>query len=1168
MTYLLIGEAVALLLLYIAFRRRPRIFLCTAPVLLAAAVVGRAAYQYEHGQGGFRLGVDLVGGSILVYEVDSSKPGAQDVKGEELAAALKKRIDPADLYNITIRPVPGNPPRVEIILPTGGHHQQQAEAQAWHKLLDEAAQRWPAPDQSGNAYAAIGVGQKDALVQAIVDNTKDADRKQVEDWVAEHYRAETGTRRTLSSEDIERIRNLIRQQGRLEFRILANTTDDAAAIQRAQDWFQKPDKDLADLERNGQPPPPPRTVDGSLTFPVTLQGETHNYSYSWVEVGKEELDNLHLNNAAGTEQAKKLHPDWYARWEEVAKARDKAPIIYPGGDFLIYSRTISRYSHENRLLPSDERGGKKYEYFILTRNPLPNREVGGEFLAGVRRGPDNKGEWAVHFTFDAEGADRFYELTSLNRPSGSGQQSGFKRRLAIVLDGLIRSAPSIESPIRSQGQISGGFTAETVDELVGILRAGALPATLRPDPVSENTMGATLGEDTIRKGTQAVGLAFLAVLVFMLIYYRFAGMVACIALVANLLLTVAFMVLVNATFTLPGLAGLVLTLGMAVDANVLIYERLREERERGASLSLAIRNGYDRAFPTIIDTHLTSIFTAIVLYVVGNDQLKGFGISLTVGLIISLFTSLYMTRTMFDLWQAKNWLKKLSMMQLFHRPNIDFMGIRYYWFTATVILTILGAGLFVWRLPSASAEARTQESSILNIDFIGGTAYTGRLVKPATIDDLRNALRECGLPDLSIEQVFTSEDSGNGSRMFTVRTAERDFPTVQKAIYTHLKDFADANGEHNGLEMVTLSHYEISPDNQWADLQFTKPGTKQPDYASKEQVALLLRQEGLRDFKVVAGERYQLSEAALDNLRKEGVPEAAVKKLQPLVGKVFKTADDFQKALEGALGKDQVQEYRSKIDRQAAQSVEKGGRYSLLRVMQTGPNPVSRSELAAILEKARQAFDSSPQPERLENFDRQLAANTQQVALYAILASWVAILLYLWFRFGNWTFGAATVLCLIHDLFFTLGAIAVCHYLHGTWFGNLVALGDFKIDLPAVAALLTLVGYSVSDTIVVFDRIREVRGKNPALTPQMINDSVNQTLSRTILSSLTVWLVVIVLYIRGGEGVHLFAFVMIVGVVVGTYSSIYIASPLLLIFGEGTSKRAERARLQAAPAQA
>ncbi len=224
------------------------------------------------------------------------------------------------------------------------------------------------------------------------------------------------------------------------------------------------------------------------------------------------------------------------------------------------------------------------------------------------------------------------------------------------------------------------------------------------------------------------------------------------------------------------------------------------------------------------------------------------------------------------------------------------------------------------------------------------------------------------------------------------------------------------------------------------------------------------------------------------------------------------------------------------------------------------------------LAKVQQEFSNTPQPERLENFDSQLAADTQQKALYAILASWIAILLYLWFRFGSWTFGAATVVCLIHDLFFTLGAIALCHYIYvwAPWAAYYLGVEDFKIDLPSVAALLTLVGYSVSDTIVVFDRIREVRGKNPLLTYTMINDSVNQTLSRTILSSLTVFLVVGVLYVFGGEGVHLFAFVMVVGVVVGTYSSIYIASPLLIMFGEGTPKteRAKAAAAQAAAAAA
>ena len=229
------------------------------------------------------------------------------------------------------------------------------------------------------------------------------------------------------------------------------------------------------------------------------------------------------------------------------------------------------------------------------------------------------------------------------------------------------------SEIRQDGQITGNFTKKKVDELVNILR-GRPAGHAQAAAGQRKHHGRHARRGHHQQGRFALGLAFAAMLVFMIVYYRFAGLVASVALLANLLLTVAFMVVVQATFTLPGLAGLVLMLGMAVDANVLIYERLREERERGASLALAIRNGYDRAFPTIIDTHLSSIFTAIVLYVVGNDQLKGFGISLTVGLIISLFTSLYMTRLMFDFWLSRSWLHKLSMFRLLSKPNIDFMA--------------------------------------------------------------------------------------------------------------------------------------------------------------------------------------------------------------------------------------------------------------------------------------------------------------------------------------------------------------------------------------------------------------------------------------------------------------------------------------------------------------
>ena len=273
--------------------------------------------------------------------------------------------------------------------------------------------------------------------------------------------------------------------------------------------------------------------------------------------------------------------------------------------------------------------------------------------------------------------------------------------------------------------------------------------------------------------------------------------------------------------------------GMAVDANVLIYERLREERDRGRSLALAIRNGYDRAFPTIIDTHLSSIFTAIVLYIVGNDQLKGFGISLTVGLIISLFTSLYMTRVIFDFWLARNLLHKLSMFRLFSRPNIDFMAIRYYWFTATIFLTIVGAALFIYHLDKGG----------LNIDFRGGTAYGGVLAKPMDIKELRSAWRNPVCPTCPSSKSSATEGAGAGkSYRFTVRTTQRD---PGKSSGSRKPNPGD------DLKKILLNTYSIAPNNKEVSLEFVDDSTsKKPAFASRAQVSIILS----RKFKAVAEE--------------------------------------------------------------------------------------------------------------------------------------------------------------------------------------------------------------------------------------------------------------------------------------------------------------------------
>jgi SecD/SecF fusion protein len=1056
-----------------------RTIICLIPTVFATVLVVHAYLKDPEGLSGFKRGIDLSGGTILVYEVDQdasklsrgSDGGGTRVKADTvLAESLKRRIDPTDILGVVIRPLGES--RVEIILPYGAR-----------------------PQADGKAAV---------------------------------------------NPDVENIKLLIHEVGSLEFRILANRADDNDAIEAAKAFFERahsnPDSEEAKAieaaARAGLPPPfPNKSLDDTDQFLVQA-AETDKaplpVQYQWVELGKNRRQELGLSSThpGPGRDGVDLAPTFNA-------ARSSLGIVTYGPD--IY------WSRESRSDKNPEESKlKKVDYFVLTRTSDRDRLlVGGDVTVNAFVDHGSTGEPTIGFSFNSRGAERFYAMTSRNKPTGPEGSPKTQRQLGILLDGKLISSANIKEAIRERGQISGTFDLTYVERIVRLLRSGALPATLKPLPVSENTIGATLGKDTIRAGTMSVLLAFAVVLAFMIFYYRFAGLVATIALLANLLLTIGFMLAVNATFTLPGMAGLVLMLGMAVDANVLIYERVREERDRGMNLPTALRNGYDRALPTIIDTHLSSIFTAIVLYAVGNDQLKGFGVSLTVGLIISLFTSLYMTRLIFDYWQSKNWLTKLKMLRLFARPNINFMKIRYQMFALTGFLTILGVGLFLMRGERG-----------LNVDFIGGTAYGGRLVDAIDITKLRKLLdderqndrlkvdsvneipdstgktkntfeivyadgsktivtlanapagntpdqrkedvkrRASKLPDWSVEQTFPPASSQNMSDLFTVRTTERERELVEASID---RLFTDDQGKDL---LVKNEITTVTPEGDDYILTFKAP-------ASKSTIKTLFE----RQFAAALGEQY--AAAAAD------------------VFDIIEIGD----ATEG-----RYSQMRLKIVKNANAGIT---------------DLIAGKQIPDVIEAAKKQFASRPQPERLETFDGTLASETRSRALYAIVASWVALLLYLWFRFGNWTFGAAAVICLIHDLCFTLGALALCHYLHDTTIGQLLGLKDFKIDLPAVAALLTLVGYSVNDTIVVFDRIKEVRGKNPVLTAQTINDSVNQTLSRTVLAALTVFLVVIVLYIFGGEGLHLFAFVMVMGVIVGTYSSIYIASPLLLIFGEG-----------------
>lgn len=1061
--------------------------------------------------GTYRPGIDLAGGTILVYELDLEKTkqrqgelktgqpaevfeGLDHEQMQSLAESLKRRIDPVDTRNVIIRPVGRT--RVEIILPH-------------------------VPKKGGSAESAA-----------------------TEDFV-------------------QFVKDIVSKVGVLEFRILANEVDDAEGIRDAQARINAMTPEEAERSaRAGAEPPPP---SGEYRVKVN-DSDVDGVRYEWKVLDKEQCRSLRLDNAS----AEVAGPD--SLYAKLAANRGKTYLHHTtdqdeGRNKSMSALYFSRdFKKEN---PSKDDEGRKVEYYVLTRvSPADSVKVGGNVTLTASADTDKYLNWVVAFRFNSTGAGQFGAMTERNKPTGTTY-----RALAILLDGRVVSAPSLNSRIDSQGQISGGFTKTKVDELVYILRSGALTAELKPNPVSENTVGPTLGIDTRTKGLWSIAIAFGVVLAFMVYYYRFAGLVACVALLINLLLTIGFMNAVNAAYTLAGLAGIVLMLGMAVDANVLIYERLREERTKGASLASAIRAGYDRALPTIIDTHLTSIFTSIVLYTFGNDNLKGFAVSLTVGLVISLFTATYVTRLIFDYAMHKGVLRDLKMLKFFSKPNIDFMAIRKPMFALTVGLTVLGLGLFLFRGEQG-----------LNVDFRGGTAYGGRLSEPLTLtnflklvdedhqkkilvvesiskvkplsseegtpvrtvaDDRTFRIRYAGaprdvivtlsndpagpgepeekqiealkeraskLPDVSVEQVFIAGESfpENASKSFTLRTTEREPDLVQAMLDRLLRS-------NDGQPLIAATKMTIGPiQGTTVALEFSEP-------TSVNYVTSVLKRQFRAEYR-----------------------EPAVGQPFSLVG--VSEGDEAERKLQQSSGK-----YRKML-----LDVAKNPEFRALSEADAAKAQADVAALNHILAEARATFESRPSPERLETFDAALAKDTQNKAFYAILASWSAILLYLWFRFGNWTFGLGAVLCLIHDLCFTLGAISLCHYIHDTWIGQLVGLQDFKIDLASVAALLTLVGYSVNEIIVNYARLREIRGKNPILTHKMINDSVNQTLSRTILTSTTVFLVSFVLYAFGGDGIHLFAFVMAMGVLISTYSSIYIACPLLLILGEGQPKADEK----------
>jgi len=492
---------------------------------------------------------------------------------------------------------------------------------------------------------------------------------------------------------------------------------------------------------------------------------------------------------------------------------------------------------------------------------------------------------------------------------------------------------------------------------------------------------------------------------------------------------------------------------------------------------MAIRNGFQRAFSTIVDSNLTTLITAMVLFAMGTDQLKGFAVTLILGLVLNLFTAVFCARVAFDLAERNGWLRRLSMSKFFGHTNFEFVR----W----VRPAILGSLAFIL-LGLAAAAQRGQ--GLFDIDFTGGTSVQVAF-KPEQAPDIAEVRKAVSvLPDVAVSGVSGS-DVADGTR-YKIDTSIRDDDQVERTLQEVFP---------GRLATYSMGFGEIT----------SMGGTDKPaPEAGTLATAVAL------DFPEKIN-RPTLRATIQDAFQAEGVADAPFE-LEPDAAEAKGVAS------------------RTKAYRNWALSTS-------LDV------PTARR----VVERVAKKLSDTPVYLSANSIGGKVAGNTKITALYALLASLLMIVLYVWVRFQNVAFGLAAVVALIHDVLVAVACLAFSTYL--SRFLGWALVDDFKISLDVVAALLTIVGFSINDTIVIFDRLRELRGKSPFVTAEMIDKAVNQTLSRTILTSGTAFLATLILYLFGGQGIHAFAFTMLVGIITGTYSTIYIAAPLVLWLQEGAS---------------
>ena len=691
-----------------------------------------------------------------------------------------------------------------------------------------------------------------------------------------------------------------------------------------------------------------------------------------------------------------------------ASVRDTAAI-----NKIIYSQLAKQiFPSDLKLLwgakPAEGLNKKNvFELYALKVTTADGRApLEGDVVTFAKDEFDQHGRPQVSMTMNSEGAREWAALTKANQG----------KAIAIVLDGVVYSAPNVKGEITGgQSVISGNFTIEDTKDLANTLKSGRMPAPAKI--VQEEVVGPTLGAQSIQQGLISFAIAFVLLMLYMIVMYNFIpGMMANLALIANLFFTLGVLASFQSALTMPGIAGIVLTLGTAVDANVLIYERIKEELKLGKGMKVALKEGYGNAFSAIFDSNLTSLITGVILLVTGTGPIRGFATTWIIGLVISFFTAVFLTRIVFENRVSKDkWLNQ-TFTTAFSK---NFMQNKSYHFLSMYKTTFTVWGVAV----SVCIVSFAVRGLSRSIDFTGGRNYVVTLNKPTHVEDVRKVM--------------------TGAFVNTVgENAGKPATTTVIALGT------------DGKTVRISTNYNIDSNNPAED---------------------------------------DKAETILYNALKKGgfVSQASVVN--------FKNPD-----------------------------IREGG--SIIQSAKVGPS---------------------------------IAKNITYNAIMSVLLAIFFIFLYILLRFRNIGFSVGSIVGLVLDTTIVIGCFSLCY----GWIGF-----SLEIDQTFIGAILTVIGYDINDTVVVYDRIRENLGKHKhnlakADIQKIFNDSINQTLSRTINTSVSTLIVLVSIFVLGGESIRSFSFAMIIGIIIGTLSSIFIASPVAyLVLGKKIEKRSHE--LAEAPVEA